>query len=349
MSRKSGPRARLGLYRAGNVKCPICLTAFTEGEVRAGATVTLEHVPPKAVGGFVMCLTCTQCNAHAGGTVDQALAMVDREMSGGGAKVSLNIFGTKHTTRFLPDAAAVRKRIAKLSVRNPGVKDCERKMKSEGREFVLLTEIKRGPIWDPGAGISMTTMRPQWDRVAVSWMRTAYLMVFSLLGKGGYRYAESEAVRPIREQLLNPDEKRETCSFWDLSSLDLSSLSTSKNLIVMARREDPSGWIVKLDRIGVMLPQGGTAEKQLGVTELANQLTIKRRNLLSWKPAKFGRQWSVEVVLRDDTKHTGRELFGRELRIPVGEHERRLVVANQDGLTVTFLPINSGRSNPKRG
>ena len=344
MSRKSGPRARIGLYRAGNVRCPICLTAFTEAEARAGATVTLEHVPPKAVGGSVMCLTCTRCNAHAGGTVDQAIAMMGREMSGGGVKLALDVFGTKHTTYSLPDDDALQERIAKLSVRNPSVKDFQKQIESKGRKTVLLTEITRGPTWDPSTGINVTPIRPQWDRVAVSWVRSAYLMVFSLLGKGGYRYAESEAVRPIREQLLNPDEDLEVCSLWDLSSL-----SKSKNLIVMRRREDPSCWVVKVDRIGVMLPQGGTTEKQLEVTALPDQITIKRRNLLAWKSTKFGRQLSLELVLRDDSKDAGEELFGRELCIPVGEHERRFVVANQEGLAATFLPINSTRPNRKHG
>lgn len=194
MSRKSGPRARLGLFRAGNDRCPICLTAFTEAETRAGATVTLEHVPAKAVGGSVMCLTCTRCNAYAGGTVDQAAAMMDREMSGGGVKVALDVFGTKHTTHLLPDDDALQKRIANLSVGNPGVRDFQKQIESEGRKTVLLTEMTRGPVWDPSAGISMAPVRPQWDRVAASWVRSAYLilMVFSLLGKGGYRYAESQ-------------------------------------------------------------------------------------------------------------------------------------------------------------
>lgn len=342
MSRKSGPRARLGLYRAGNARCPICLTPFTESEARAGTTVTLEHVPPKAVGGSVMCLTCTKCNAHAGSTVDQAVALMDREMSGGGVKVALDVFGTKHTTYFLPDDDALQKRIANLSVRNPGVKDLQEQIKSDGRKTVLLTEITRGPTWDPSTGISVTPVRPQWDRVAVSWVRSAYLMVFSLLGKGGYKYAESESVRPIRNQLMNPAEDLEACSLWDLSSL-----STSKNLIIMRRREDPACWLVKLDKIGVMLPKGGTAEKQLEVTELPDQVTMKRMNLVAWRPTKFGHQLSFELVLRDDSEHAGRELFGRELQIPVGEHEHRLVVANQEGLNATFLPIYSKRSRRK--
>ena len=81
MSRKSGERVRLGLYRAGNLKCPICLTSFTEEEAKAGETVTLEHVPPKALGGSVLCLTCAPCNAGAGGSLDQAAATMNREMT----------------------------------------------------------------------------------------------------------------------------------------------------------------------------------------------------------------------------------------------------------------------------
>ena len=344
MSRKSGPRARLGLYRAGNVRCPICLTPFMEDEVRAGETVSLEHVPPKAVGGSVMCLTCTRCNAHAGGTADQALAMMDREMSGGGVKVKLNVFGTEHTTYSLPNDDALQERIAKLSVRNPGVTNLQKKVESEGRKTVLLTEITRGPTWDPSAGISVMPLRPPWDEVAVSWLRSAYLMVFSLLGKGGYRYAESEAVRPIREQLIDPEEDLEPCSLWDLSSL-----SMSKNLIIMKRRESPSCWVVKVGKIGVMLPQGGVSGRLKEVTEMPDQITIKRRNLLAWKPVKFGRQFSFELVLRDDSKDAGEDLFGRELWVPVGEDQRRFVVANQKGLTAVFLPIPSTRSQRNVG
>lgn len=141
---------------------------------------------------------------------------------------------------------------------------------------------------------------------------------------------------------MKPPEDLEACSLWDLSSL-----TASKNLIIMRRREDPSCWVVKVGRIGVMLPKGGAAKKQREVMDLPDQITMKRRNLLAWKPKKFGRQLSCDLVLRGDSKDAGRELFGRELWIPVGENERRLVVANQEGLNATFLPIYSEHARPK--
>ena len=61
-------------------------------------------------------------------------------------------------------------------------------------------------------------------------------MVFSLLGKGGYRYAESEAIRPIREQIMKPDKELVPFPLWDLSPLPKSkTLMASDNFIIMKR------------------------------------------------------------------------------------------------------------------
>ena len=49
MSRTTGKAQRLRLFAAGNAKCPICLTPFTEGDVRRGAAVTLARARARAV------------------------------------------------------------------------------------------------------------------------------------------------------------------------------------------------------------------------------------------------------------------------------------------------------------
>ena len=51
-SRGSTPREllRVSLYGRGNNACPICLTGFTRDQASSGRTVTLEHVPIKALG-----------------------------------------------------------------------------------------------------------------------------------------------------------------------------------------------------------------------------------------------------------------------------------------------------------
>ena len=63
MSKKRTDRElRLKLFSFGNTQCPICLTRFTERQVELGKKVTLEHAPPKTLGGKVVCLTCEECN-----------------------------------------------------------------------------------------------------------------------------------------------------------------------------------------------------------------------------------------------------------------------------------------------
>ena len=129
-----------------------------------------------------MCLTCTACNAGASASLDQAAAMMNREMSGQGTRVRLNVFGTEHTTYFVSDSVA-RARLARLVANNPAAEKFESQLR--GREIRLLTEMKRGPAWDPNKGLTLRIMRPPRNRVEVSWVRSAYLMVFSLLGQGG--------------------------------------------------------------------------------------------------------------------------------------------------------------------
>ena len=88
MSSRSTKEIRRTLFEDGNAKCPICLEAFTEAEAIEGQTVTLEHVPPKALGGKPMCLTCTKCNVGAGQGVDQAATLLTRS-----PKATIEILG----------------------------------------------------------------------------------------------------------------------------------------------------------------------------------------------------------------------------------------------------------------
>ena len=44
--------------------CPLCLVSFSDDRINS---LTCEHVPPKAVGGKELVLTCIDCNSEAGG------------------------------------------------------------------------------------------------------------------------------------------------------------------------------------------------------------------------------------------------------------------------------------------
>lgn len=340
MSKKTGRRRRLRFFDRGNTRCPICLTSFTRDAVAQGQNVTLEHAPPKTSGGSVKCLTCATCNSSAGRKLDRAAekmnrAIMDRE-AGLGRKVVVNAFGSQETGYFSADGLdpeAIR--------RLPGSPDAKQLRESflqqmDGKEIVLLVEVMRCPSskWGANKGITIPTPKePLVNHALVSWLRSAYLLVFSLLGQGGYQYAESEAIRPIREQIMKPDEEIAPPRLWNLSS------PSPKDLIAIQNRRQPFCWIVKIGSMVGLLPHGGTVNHYGEVVELADQIKTlgDLRGLvgLRCRPTSFGQR--LELSLREDSGQVDQDLFGRELIVPVGEHERRYVVANQQGLIGTFL------------
>jgi 5-methylcytosine-specific restriction endonuclease McrA len=50
--------------------CPICLDVMFTVEELGTKELTVEHVPPKVLGGRELVLTCRTCNNHAGSKFD---------------------------------------------------------------------------------------------------------------------------------------------------------------------------------------------------------------------------------------------------------------------------------------
>ena len=98
MSRDSLQEKRLRFFERGNTQCPICLTPFTEPDVRAGKVVTLEHAPQKSLGGKPACLTCVECNTGVStGMMDRAVARYQRAHDEGGYPLTIEE-GEERTT-----------------------------------------------------------------------------------------------------------------------------------------------------------------------------------------------------------------------------------------------------------
>ena len=145
MARKTGRAKRLAFFDRGNTECPICLSSFSRDEAAKDSRVTLEHAPPKALGGAIMCLTCADCNAAAGKKTDQAVAAINRatidRTAGRGEKVEFNILGTSHTARLSPEGFSP-EILAKIS-RTPLAKKFVEE--HPGDQVHLLAEIAKSP------------------------------------------------------------------------------------------------------------------------------------------------------------------------------------------------------------
>lgn len=116
---------------------------------------------------------------------------------GRGEKVEIDIFGTKHTTFLTHNGITKSQLHPKLAGNKRAISFLEQ-MQERGQKTILIAEITRGPNWDVSKGITVTSKQPSVQKVAVSYLRSAFLLVFCLLGPAGYRFASSKALEPIR-------------------------------------------------------------------------------------------------------------------------------------------------------
>ena len=186
-------RLRRKLFDAGNTRCPICLSEFTSADVAAGE-VTLEHAPPESLKGSAICLTCKQCNNTAS-NIDQHAVLAKRarhEWSlGQGARVEVDFFGNIMSSRYIPGDPT-----APLPTRGRHLR----------KGSIQLNALPPKEQLDINKGISFRV--PGLSHYeSVSLIKSAYLMVFSLMGEGGYRFTENVALKPVREQNIKSWKK----------------------------------------------------------------------------------------------------------------------------------------------
>ena len=240
---KRNRQLRLGLFDSGNTKCPICFAAFNRTDVVTGK-VTLEHAPVESLNGSVVCLTCQRCNSNAS-RIDQHAFLskkaVDDWSSGRGASVEIDFFGRRTTSRYIPDDPK-----SPLPVR---VRDLR-------KGSIVLGAMPSREHLDFNKGIRFRMPRiPHYERVSL--VRSAYLMIFSLMGMGGYSFAENIALEPVRQQIMNPDKRILKGGFF-LNGNMKELFGTDENLIALYRTT-PACWMIPLgNNQVVILPCGGS-------------------------------------------------------------------------------------------
>ena len=268
MSRKSGRSKRLSLYNRGNTTCPICLTSFTREHASSGRTVTLEHVPIKALGGQGRCLTCGNCNAQAGRGIDQASAMRAQHRFG----VTVDILGKRDTFMLCLEGKELTPPFARYSKHD--WLDLEN---TESRSFTMSIRI------------------PDGKAVAASSLKSAYLAVFSLLGpRGGYPYIQGDALTPIRQRIMEPFKDSDIGEYVIKAPDDVSL----KDIMLVS--EPVSCWMVKIASHLVILPLSGdsrTSQPLRELQRLSGGQLLAIEGHASWPFSTFGALGTVSVHL----------------------------------------------------
>ena len=226
--------------------CPLCMRAFTRQHLEQGF-LSLEHVPPRSMGGRPLVLTCVDCNSGAGHTIDAAAhrraemwrfaRVVGKDEGSYSAPLRMKIKGEKLTVRATLGGATNDLRLDQ-ELNNPEslrrLREALQKHASEG------TWREIGPI---NLGM-LTGFHDLLSRL--SDLKTAYLLAFATFG---YRYAFSKQLEPVRRQLANPEHEILPRGFWIFMGWDSEE---DRTLSVMS--EPFHHVFVQIDRVAVILP-----------------------------------------------------------------------------------------------
>ena len=167
--------------------CPICLNYFEGLD-----NLTEEHVPPKSIGGEVLCLTCRECNCGAGHGVD---AHVDREKLG--------------RSFLAADGQVRRAKIVVQGIRaNVDVRRDEKGIQiqvlggeNDPKAVGALQPVLRDGIQSGSSFQLRDTVSFSRKEADIGYLSSAYLAAFAKLG---YTYILRAALDRVRQQIQDP-------------------------------------------------------------------------------------------------------------------------------------------------
>jgi len=169
--------------------CPLCLKIFHDP-----GPLTLEHVPPRSVGGNVLCLLCKSCNNEAGYSADAALherveaAQVLRTgQSGRFLKLKIEELSLNGTIERNDDVSQV-----KLAIEHNNPDKVE-EFRSRVRNLEPGGQLQ---VWYPHRFNDHFAM--------VAFLKVAYLFAFA---KFGYGYIVRPCLDPVRLQIREPKKR----------------------------------------------------------------------------------------------------------------------------------------------
>ncbi|MGV3518539.1 hypothetical protein [Luteitalea sp.] len=237
----SHPHITSGLPAGRHYLCPICLRAGSE-EALARELITVEHVPPKNIGGRPMLLTCKDCNSSAGHLFDCHLrGEADLWGFAAGDVQDLPVRLTTASGRVNAKLHAAGNGYV-INLSGKGFSDTDRTGVRADLDAATV-----GDAWKQ-FGFNIRFRPYNTRRAATAWLRTAYLAAFAKLG---YRYVLRPELDAVRRKLLNPDIKEPSAfrvRWTEGTEPDLVLIDEPTEVRSLAMVYPP--WMVLLPRIG---------------------------------------------------------------------------------------------------
>jgi hypothetical protein len=174
--------------------CPLCLHAFGEDALEA-RFLTREHVPPRGVGGKRMTLTCGPCNWEGGAADSHAGKEAHLFEFAGGTLPEI-----KASLKTRSGTVPIRLSGAGQGLQMFGVPQAASK-EQHAAVFADFDAATHGENWrDFSFSIGFPAFSQQ--RARVSWLRSAYLAFFSILG---YRFICRRELNDVRRLIREPE------------------------------------------------------------------------------------------------------------------------------------------------
>jgi hypothetical protein len=221
--------------------CPLCFDVFFEKDLDTTLEnhLTLEDIPPKALGGNPKLLTCKRCNSRSGHELDAHLLNNLLEMDShlflpnSKTKATFELYGNKMNGMVEIDNKGAFKLDLQPLRSNP--RESEQFMKD-----LIPPRTIYNPLFYPDKmfddGFKTPTFNLKFHkasnerRAKVALLRIAYLIAYSTLGNSLYI---NGGLYKVREQILNPDKNILPEVFW--INYDFPKEIEGKNIISLPK------------------------------------------------------------------------------------------------------------------
>jgi HNH endonuclease len=173
--------------------CPTCLREFGEDDAARGA-LTEEHVPPEALGGAVLALTCSSCNSTSGHRLDHHMVSWHQLLT----------FGTSLASPLPAQATfgGVTQRGEALVTDDVFLFAGVRKQNHPEIPAALTAEIEGLRAAENLRGTFSLRLKVDERLARIGWMRAAYLVAFCQFG---YSCITTPPYERVRQQIQHPD------------------------------------------------------------------------------------------------------------------------------------------------
>jgi len=222
--------------------CPLCLVngVLLESSISIGwhSEFSLDHFPPKSVGGFLETLVCKKCNNDAGGKYESELKEKMKQMSFNNRIFSSSLVG-KAKINGVPGSYT-----SQLSIGADGKHEISLKPNPKAHTPLLdkfIEDSKRNFT----SSIEVTMPIANEIKVSKSFLKAAYLFCFDYWG---YEFVFSKTGEMIRKVLRDEIQYPAfTPTFWLREAIEISDTRfTPLGLCYLQKPKDCKCFVVNM-------------------------------------------------------------------------------------------------------